>query len=80
VLQSNNERFKVGELVRGLPGWQQYEVTNGESLIVLPSLPLDPTVWLGPLGLTGLTAYFGLLVYQLISSVSLMDGGTSSRH
>jgi NADPH-dependent curcumin reductase CurA len=37
-------------------------VSDGKAVTVLPSLPVDEKVWLGPLGMTGMTAYFGLLV------------------
>lgn len=62
VLQSNNPDFPVGTLVSGLVGWRRYLVSDGRS-IPLRKLPpgVAPAVALNVLGLTGLTAYFGML-------------------
>ncbi len=61
IVKSNSEKFKVGDKVFGNLGWQEYSVANEQAIRkVDPSLaPL--TAYLGILGLTGLTAYFGLL-------------------
>jgi len=65
VEQSNNKKFKVGQYVSGLIGWQDYVVTDGKGafpLTVLPKLPgLSLPAMAGAAGMTGLTAYFGLL-------------------
>jgi len=60
VLASNHEDFSPGDAVQGTLGWQSHAVAAGKDLTALPEgLPL--TLALGPLGMTGLTAYFGLL-------------------
>ena len=63
VVESNNPAFQPGEIVQGFLGWQDYAVVSDarESRVrkVPPGVPLSWT--LGVLGLTGLTAYFGLL-------------------
>ena len=60
VVESKHEGFAPGDLVSGLIGWQAYGVSDPKELDKLPpGTPLD--VALGPLGMTGLTAYFGLL-------------------
>ena len=52
----------VGALVAGSLGMQDYSVTDGKSLPVrVYPADTDPTVALGVLGGTGMTAYFGLL-------------------
>lgn len=65
VEESKNENFKPGDLVSGLLGWQDYAITdcNSSALINrLPNpLPVPLTALMGPLGMTGFTAYFGLL-------------------
>lgn len=65
VEQSNNPKFKKGDYVSGLLGWQDYVVTTGDGafpLTVLPKLPgLTLPAMAGAAGMTGLTAYFGLL-------------------
>ena len=46
----------------GLATWALYNDLPGEKLAVLPKLPGVPlTAFMGPLGVTGMTAYFGLL-------------------
>ena len=60
VVASNHESFSPGDPVQGTLGWQGYAVVPAKDLTPLPAgLPL--TLALGPLGMTGLTAYFGLL-------------------
>ncbi|MCA9836401.1 MAG: NADP-dependent oxidoreductase [Trueperaceae bacterium] len=62
VVESRAEGFEKGDLVSGLTGWQTYLVAEARQLQKIPrvpDLPLD--AYLGPLGMTGLTAYFGLL-------------------
>ncbi|MFW9811801.1 MAG: NADP-dependent oxidoreductase [Candidatus Thorarchaeota archaeon] len=62
VEESNLEKYQPGTLVYGLLGWQDYAVTDGKGLMRLPekiSAPLP--AYLSIFGLTGLTAYFGLL-------------------
>jgi hypothetical protein len=65
VIESQNSKYKVGDLVSGLIGWQDYLlITDNEKMApqVLPKgLPIPLTAMLGPCGTTGLTAYFGLL-------------------
>ncbi|MFM2042142.1 MAG: hypothetical protein RLY86_718 [Pseudomonadota bacterium] len=59
---SNHPKFKVGDLVSGLGRWADYHVTDGTGWGKLPNIPgLPLTAYLGPLGMTGATAYFGLL-------------------
>lgn len=63
VVESNSPDWAVGDLVTGLTGWQEYVLLDG-SVMVQPlpkGLPVPPEVFMGALGVTGLTAYFGLL-------------------
>ncbi|HEV7667060.1 MAG TPA: NADP-dependent oxidoreductase [Thermoanaerobaculia bacterium] len=61
VLESANPRFRVGDAVEGMLGWQEYAVAEGRELrkIDLGLAPISTA--LGVLGRPGLTAYFGLL-------------------
>lgn len=65
VEESNNAKFKKGDYVSGLLGWQDYLVANEQTLNYVDKLPSVPGVpveaFAGPAGMTGLTAYFGLL-------------------
>ncbi len=60
VVVSQHPDFSPGDAVVGVLGWQLYATTAGKNLTLLPpQVPLQ--LALGPLGMTGLTAYFGLL-------------------
>jgi len=61
VIESRNPGYAAGEHVTGLLGVQEYAIHNGVGLSkVDPSLAPLP-LFLGALGMPGLTAYFGLL-------------------
>jgi NADPH-dependent curcumin reductase CurA len=61
VVASENPSFRVGDVVAGMLGWQEYAVAQGRDLRKLdPSLAPISTA-LGVLGMPGLTAFFGLL-------------------
>ena len=61
VAVNNNPDFKVGDYVAGFGGVQQYAVSDGKnSRKIDPSLAPLPT-YLSTLGMTGMTAYFGIL-------------------
>lgn len=62
VVQSNGHpKFKVGDYVTGWGGVQQYVATDGSNWYqVDPSLAPLP-VYIGTLGMPGMTAYFGIL-------------------
>lgn len=63
VVTSNHPDYAAGDLVRALGGWQDYGVVRAEDrLMKIPEgLPAPLTSHLSVLGMTGLTAYFGLL-------------------
>ncbi len=62
IIQSNHPDYTVGELVSGLLGWQDYSVIQPArgNLTRLPAGVPIPLA-MGALGMTGLTAYIGLL-------------------
>ncbi|MBT8470211.1 MAG: NADP-dependent oxidoreductase, partial [Deltaproteobacteria bacterium] len=64
VIESKHPKFKPGDIVNYLCGWQQYVIfePDGSNLVPPTKLPgnLDPALLLA-LSVTGLTAYFGLL-------------------
>ncbi|MCJ8158327.1 NADP-dependent oxidoreductase [Sphingomonas sp. LaA6.9] len=62
VIESNNPGFAVGDKVMHMAGWRDEAVIGAESMPQkLPDLGVPLETWLGNLGLTGATAYFGLL-------------------
>lgn len=63
VVLSRHPRFPEGTVVQGLFGAQQFAVSNGTGVTVVDPNLGSPEMYLGVLGSTGLTAYFGLLEY-----------------
>jgi NADPH-dependent curcumin reductase CurA len=61
VVESRDPNFKPGDWVLHMAGWRDEAVLPGAALNKLPDLGVDPQAFLGNLGLTGATAYFGLL-------------------
>jgi NADPH-dependent curcumin reductase CurA len=60
VVASNAKNYEPGDLVSGDYGWQQYAAVPGRTL-TKHDKKHKPEHILGVLGITGLTAYFGLL-------------------
>jgi len=61
VIASEHPGFAVGEHVYGTFGVQEYAVSDGRGVITVDTSLADLPVYLGVLGMTGLTAYFALL-------------------
>ena len=62
VVESNDAGFAPGDMVLHMGGWRDEAVAPAASLNKLPPIPgVEPQAFLGNLGLTGGTAYFGLL-------------------
>ena len=59
VIESNNDDIPIGAVLFGTPGWQEYAVMGPRDQVVPEGV--DPTAALSVFGITGLTAYFGLL-------------------
>ena len=61
VVESTAKDFKPGDLVMHMAGWRDEAVLPATGVTKLPNLGVEPQAFLGNLGLTGGTAYFGLL-------------------
>jgi NADPH-dependent curcumin reductase CurA len=61
VVESRSEHFKEGETVFHMLGWREQAAGPASAFNKVPPLPVEDHQWLGNLGLTGATAYFGLL-------------------
>ncbi|HLJ69879.1 MAG TPA: NADP-dependent oxidoreductase [Roseiarcus sp.] len=60
VVASNNPRFKAGDKVVGMGGWQNYALSDGGDLRVVDASRIPIQAYLGPLGMPGVTAWYGL--------------------
>ena len=69
VVESKNANFNAGDLVSHMSGWREYAISDGRYIEKLPPNTSSPQLYLGLLGTTGLTAYFGLL------EVAALKGG-----
>ena len=78
VIASNNPSFAAGDHVSGALGVQEYVISNGKGLTKVDPKLFPLPVYLGTLGLTGLTAYFGLLeVGQLKAGDTVVISGAA---
>src|ERR1700742_1804754 len=59
VVASEHPRFPVGSIVNGVFGVQEYAVSDGKGVKKVDPTLGSPSMYLGVLGSTGLTAYFG---------------------
>jgi hypothetical protein len=60
VVHSRRDGFAEGDLVLGMPGWQDYWLVGPDDLANVVPPGLEPTDLLSIYGSTGLTAWFGL--------------------
>src|SRR6201982_1139268 len=61
VLASRHPGFAEGDFATGITGVQEYATVAGDTLMKVDPDRAALPVYLGTLGLTGMTAYFGLL-------------------
>ena len=61
VIESNNDRFKVGDHVTGLLGVQEYAACAAKELVKVDANLAPLPLYLSTLGMPGMTGYFGLL-------------------
>ncbi len=60
VEASNNAKFKVGVSVVASGGWQRFSVSDGRDLRVVDANAIPIQAYLGPVGMPGVTAWYGL--------------------
>ncbi|MGZ8997649.1 MAG: NADP-dependent oxidoreductase [Allosphingosinicella sp.] len=61
VVESRSPHFQEGETVFHMSGWRESAAGPAGGFHKMPPMPVEDHQWLGNLGLTGATAYFGLL-------------------
>ena len=64
IIESRHKDFQKGDKIMGFTGMQEFVLVDSsgkQSFQKLPSIPfVSDSTFLGPLGITGLTAYFGM--------------------
>jgi NADPH-dependent curcumin reductase CurA len=61
VVESRHPQFPVGSKVSSMNGWREYFTSAGNDLQLLPQTKIADQAFLSVLGMTGMTAYTGLL-------------------
>jgi NADPH-dependent curcumin reductase len=61
VVKSNTEKFGPGDLLFGFAGWQEYVIASEATGYQALPEGVSPTLALSLFGITGMTAYFGLI-------------------
>jgi NADPH-dependent curcumin reductase len=64
VIESQSEKFKVGDKVVGMGGWQEYSVVDAATpglLRKVDTAQVPLSAYLGAVGMPGVTAFYGLV-------------------
>jgi len=61
IKNNNNPKFEIGDCVTSWGGVQQYSLSNGDAWYKVDATLAPMPVYLGALGMPGMTAYFGIL-------------------
>ena len=61
IKNNNNPKFEIGDCVTSWGGVQQYSLSNGDAWYKVDDTLAPMPVYLGALGMPGMTAYFGIL-------------------
>ncbi len=61
VIASKHSGIAIGDYVSGVLGAQEYAIVSGDAVTKVDPDVAPLPVWLGTLGMPGMTAYFGLL-------------------
>jgi NADPH-dependent curcumin reductase CurA len=80
VEASNNPRFKAGDAVVGMGGWQRYSVSDGAMLRVVDAKAVPIQAYLGSLGMPGVTAWYGLnrIIAPKVGETVLVSAATGA--
>ncbi len=60
VIESRNPKFRQGDTVVGMYGWSEYGCSNGAGLMKVDTAHVPESAYLGPVGMPGMTAWYGL--------------------
>jgi NADPH-dependent curcumin reductase CurA len=59
VVESHNPRFQVGDMVRGMLGWAEAGISDGQALAKIDTRSIPASAYLGVVGMPGMTAWYG---------------------
>lgn len=80
VVETNSASYQVGDVVFGMTGWQEWVLATPQNrfTVVPTGLGLDLATVMNVLGVTGITAYFGLIeVGQLREGDAVVVSGAA---
>jgi NADPH-dependent curcumin reductase len=60
VVESKNAKFKPGDFVVGMGGWQQFSLSDGAGWTIVDAKSIPLSAYLGVVGMPGVTAWYGL--------------------
>jgi NADPH-dependent curcumin reductase CurA len=60
VVVSNDAAFGRGDFVFSMGGWQNFSISEGQSVRKLPATKLPLSIFLGVVGMPGITAWYGI--------------------
>jgi NADPH-dependent curcumin reductase CurA len=78
IVESRADHFKTGELIKASLLWQEFQVIKAKDVSRIGKYIHSPADYLGVLGLTGLTAYFGIqMVCKPIKGETVVISGAA---
>ena len=78
VIESKHPHFQVGDVVSGWGGVQQYIASDGQGFYKVDTRLVPMPVYIGTLGMPGMTAYFGILeVGQIKEGETVLVSGAA---
>ena len=60
VVASKHPKFTTGDTVVGMYGWSEYGCSDGAGLMKVDTTHVAESAYLGPVGMPGMTAWYGL--------------------
>jgi NADPH-dependent curcumin reductase CurA len=60
VIESKHPKFKAGDKVVGMFGWQEYGTSDGSGLNIVDDTHVPLSAYLGAVGMPGVTGWYGL--------------------
>lgn len=77
VIESLSDKFKVGDVVTSMKGWREAFIAAPEELHDVNRAVVPLSVYLGTLGMTGMTAWAGLTMVEVKASDVIYISGAA---